>query len=82
MWKNIIFSSGNCKKGLQFCIGKWKIPYEKVSWGEENLSITHLHSYLVLVRCLGCDHTPLLVLGIAYSCIISPLLSLSSVGHM
>jgi hypothetical protein len=40
MWKNIIFSSGNCKKGLQLCIGKWKIPSEQVSWGEANISIT------------------------------------------
>jgi hypothetical protein len=40
MWKNIIFSSGNCKKGLQVCIGKWKRPFEQVAWGEENLAIT------------------------------------------
>jgi hypothetical protein len=40
MWKNMIFSSGNCKKGLQVCIGKWKRPSEQVAWGEENLAIT------------------------------------------
>jgi hypothetical protein len=40
MWKNMFFSSGNCKKGLQFCIGKWKRPSEQVAWGEENLAIT------------------------------------------
>ena len=39
MWKNIIFFSGNCKRGLQVCIGKWKKPYEKVAWGEANLPI-------------------------------------------
>jgi hypothetical protein len=38
--KNIIFSSGICKKGLQVYIGKWKRPSEKVSWGEANLAIT------------------------------------------
>jgi hypothetical protein len=35
MWKNMIFSSGKCKMGLQVCIGKWKRPYEQVAWGEE-----------------------------------------------
>jgi hypothetical protein len=24
MWKNNVFRFGICKKGLQFCIGKWK----------------------------------------------------------
>jgi hypothetical protein len=38
MWKNMFFSSGNCKKGLQVCIGKWKRPSEQVAWGEENLA--------------------------------------------
>ena len=36
----MFFSYGNCKKGLQVCIGKWKRPSKQVSWGEENLSIT------------------------------------------
>jgi hypothetical protein len=40
MWKSTIFSSGNCKKGLQVCIGKWKRPSEQVAWGEANLAIT------------------------------------------
>ena len=40
MWKNMFFSSGNYKKGLQVYIGKWKRPYEKVAWGEKNLAIT------------------------------------------
>jgi hypothetical protein len=40
MWKNMFFSSGNCKKGLQFCIGKWKRPSKQVAWGEANLAIT------------------------------------------
>jgi hypothetical protein len=40
MWKNMFFNSGNCKKGLQVYIGKWKRPYEKVAWGEKNLAIT------------------------------------------
>jgi hypothetical protein len=40
MWKIIIFSSGNYKKGLQVCIGKWKSSFEQVAWGEANLAIT------------------------------------------
>jgi hypothetical protein len=40
MRKNMIFRSGKCKRGLQVYIGKWKRPYEKVAWGEENLAIT------------------------------------------
>jgi hypothetical protein len=42
MWKNMFFSSGNFKKGLQVCIGKWKRPSEQVAWGEANLAITRL----------------------------------------
>ena len=42
MWKNMFFSSGNCKKGLQVYIGKWKRPFEQVAWGETNLAITFL----------------------------------------
>jgi hypothetical protein len=38
--ENIIFSFGICKNGLQVCIGKWKRPYGKVAWGEENIPIT------------------------------------------
>jgi hypothetical protein len=41
MWKNMFFSSWNCKKGLQVCIGKQKMPFEKVAWGEKNLAITN-----------------------------------------
>jgi hypothetical protein len=40
MWKNMIFSSGKCKRGLQVCIGKWKRPSEQIAWGEANLAIT------------------------------------------
>jgi hypothetical protein len=40
MWKNIIFVSGNYKKGLQVCIRKWKMRYEQVAWDEANLAIT------------------------------------------
>ena len=40
MWKNIIFFSGNYKKGLQVYIGKLKRPSKQVAWGEENLAIT------------------------------------------
>jgi hypothetical protein len=29
------------KRGLQVCIGKWKMPFEQVAWGEENISITN-----------------------------------------
>jgi hypothetical protein len=36
----MIFSSGNCKKGLQVSIGKWKRPFEQVAWGDTNLAIT------------------------------------------
>jgi hypothetical protein len=39
MWKNIIFISGNCKKGLQVYIWKHKRPFDQVAWGEENLAI-------------------------------------------
>jgi hypothetical protein len=39
MWKNMIFVSGKCKRGLQVYIGKWKNPSEKVAWGETNPSI-------------------------------------------
>jgi hypothetical protein len=35
------FGSGKCKKGIQFCIGKWKITSEKVTWGEEKLAIKY-----------------------------------------
>jgi hypothetical protein len=31
------------KWGLQFFIGKWKMPSEQVAWDEENLSITFTH---------------------------------------
>jgi hypothetical protein len=40
MWKNTFFSSGDCKRGLQVCIGKWKRNSKQVAWGEANLSIT------------------------------------------
>jgi hypothetical protein len=40
MWKNMIFISGKCKRGLQVCIGKWKRPFEQVAWGEANIFIT------------------------------------------
>jgi hypothetical protein len=40
MRKHIILSSGNCKKGLQDFIGKWKRPFEQVAWGEANIAIT------------------------------------------
>jgi hypothetical protein len=40
MWKNMIFSSGKCKRGLQVYIGKLKMPFDQVAWGEENLAIT------------------------------------------
>jgi hypothetical protein len=48
MWKNMFFSSGNCKKGLQVCIGKWKRPSEQVAWGEANLAITFDHASMNL----------------------------------
>jgi hypothetical protein len=43
MWKNMIFISGKCKRGLQVCIGKWKNPFEQVAWGEVNLAITMIY---------------------------------------
>jgi hypothetical protein len=41
MWKNVILRSGNCKKGLQVWIGKWKRPSDQVSWGEANLAMIY-----------------------------------------
>jgi hypothetical protein len=58
MWKNIFFISGNYKKGLQVCIGKWKMPFEQVAWGEANLAIT-LH---------GCDQWKLVPEGTSIIC--------------
>jgi hypothetical protein len=40
MSKNMFFISGKCKRGLQVYIGKWKIPFDKVAWGDENIPIT------------------------------------------
>jgi hypothetical protein len=54
MWKNMFFSSGNCKKGLQVCIGKWKRPSEQVAWGEANLAIKN--SSGDITRCEGSAH--------------------------
>jgi hypothetical protein len=53
------FIFGNCRKGLQVCIGKWKSPSEQVAWGETNIAITMHQTKLLITNHNHHPHMPL-----------------------